>query len=716
MLMAAALLISTSTWAQISVYDFGDLQDAFKTAPSGSTITLAQNIQLEPNDVLWLGTECVDDDARSLTLNLNGKKIYRQGTSTAATYHFFVVSHGELKVTGTGTIGFEGTGKSTASSTIFSVFGSYKPENESNALINGLFTHVEIGENVTLNMPLGYLGTAIAVDVVNRTTTGDLKANSVARWAASTVSSSLNYNTTFISHATYGYAYGAQVDVKGKIYSLGGADGTNEKSYGIKTNGNLESPLAGYGLTQSYLTGFSCNVNDSWFNNYNAETRKADVAYVPFVHVFEKCTIQTASGSTRSAAIYASGYAKWLIEGECSGNIGVSVSSGDITLNGADIQSTASTYTPPTATGGVTGSGSGIVVNSRDNYAGNVDITITGGTEISATAGYAIEEKINTDDKGNKVDEITIESAAITGGGEGAIIMTSTTVEETSIINATVDGTINTTNADGTNKQDQTASENLGGLVKGTTTDPNDTEHYYEDADYQMVVIPANPTDPVNPTTTPTITVEPNLSKVITMNAYGYSTFSAVNKNRVIKAADSEELKVYIAESVDNQQGVLNLAACNGGLIPQNTGVIFIGQPGKTYILDTPTGTVAAVSNPLLQPASAWTTTAEEGGIYTATADEMAAKASQHLYVLAGNELLKYTGNQMKANKAYLKLSAAGPYGAPKRVQMVVTETEETQAVENVETTIETVKFMENGQIFIRRGENIYNVQGQIVK
>lgn len=710
MLMAAALLISTSTWAEISVYDFTDLQDAFKTAPSGSTITLAQNIQLESNDVLWLGTECVDDDARSLTLNLNGKKIYRQGTSTAATYHFFVVSHGELKVTGTGTIGFEGTGKSTASSTIFSVFGSYKPENESNALINGLFTHVEIGENVTLNMPLGYLGTAIAIDVVNRTTTGDLKANSVARWAASTVSSSLNYNTTFISHATYGYAYGAQVDVKGKIYSLGGADGTAEKSYGIKTNGNLESPLAGYGLTQSYLTGFSCNVNDSWFNNYNAETRKADVAYVPFVHVFENCTIQTASGSTRSAAIYASGYAKWLIEGECSGNIGVSVSSGDITLNGADISSTASTYTPPTSNGGVTGSGSGIVVNSRDNYAGNVDITITGGTEISATAGYAIEEKINTDDQGNKVDEITIESAAITGGEEGAIVMTSTTVEETSIISATVDGTINTTNADGTNKTDQTASNNLGGLIKGSTTDPTDTQNYNEDADYQMVVTP----DPVN--NTPTITVEPNLSKVITMNAYGYSTFSAVNKTRKIKSADADELKVYTAKQVDNENGVLELAIREGGVIPENTGVIFIGEPGKTYILDT-NADVDALTSQLLQPASAWTATPlAENNLYTATTEEMAAKASQNLYVLAGNELLKYTGNQMKANKAYLQLPVAGPYGAPKRVQMVVTETEETQGVENVETTIEAVKFMENGQIFIRRGENIYNVQGQIVK
>lgn len=715
MLMAAALLISTSTWAEISVYDFGDLQDAFKTAPSGSTITLEKNIQLGPNDVLWLGTECVDDDARSLTLNLNGKKIYRQGTNTAATYHFFVVSHGELKVTGTGTIGFEGTGKSTASSTIFSVFGSYKPENESNALINGLFTHVEIGENVTLNMPLGYLGTAIAVDVVNRTTTGDLKAKSVARWAASTVSSSLNYNTTFISNTSYGYAYGAQVDVKGKIYSIGGADGTAEKSYGIKTNGLLESPLAGYGLTQSYLTGFSCNVNDSWFNNYNAETHKADVAYVPFIHVFEKCTIQTASGSTRSAAIYASGYAKWLIEGECSGNIGVSVSSGDITLNGADISSTASDYTPPTSNGGVTGSGSGIVVNSRDNYAGNVDITITGGTEISAIAGYAIEEKINTDDQGNKVDEITIESAAITGGGEGAIVMTSTTVEETSIINATVDGTINTTNADGT-KTDQTASANLGGLIKGTTTDPTDTEHYNEDADYQMVVTPAKPTDPENPTTTPTITVEPNLSKVITMNAYGYSTFSAVNKTRKIKSADADELKVYTAKQVDNENGVLELAIREGGVIPENTGVIFIGEPGKTYILDT-NADVDALTSQLLQPASAWTATPlAENNLYTATPEEMAAKASQHLYVLAGNELLKYKGNQMKANKAYLKLSTAGPYGAPKRVQMVVTETEETQAVDNVETTIEAVKFMENGQIFIRRGENIYNVQGQIVK
>ena len=96
-------------------------------------------------------------------------------------------------------------------------------------------------------------------------------------------------------------------------------------------------------------------------------------------------------------------------------------------------------------------------------------------------------------------------------------------------------------------------------------------------------------------------------------------------------------------------------------------------------------------------------------------ASTWAYEENANVYVLVGNELYKYTGTTMKANKAYLKLDApATSYGAPKRIKMVFAET---QDVENVEVeAIKAVKFIENGQVLIKRGENIYNVQGQIVK
>ena len=78
--------------------------------------------------------------------------------------------------------------------------------------------------------------------------------------------------------------------------------------------------------------------------------------------------------------------------------------------------------------------------------------------------------------------------------------------------------------------------------------------------------------------------------------------------------------------------------------------------------------------------------------------------------------MYKYEGANMKANKAYLDLGTGS--GAPKRIRMVVTETEETQAVENIAPeAVKAVKFVGNdGKLYIRRGEAVYTVQGQLVK
>lgn len=63
------------------------------------------------------------------------------------------------------------------------------------------------------------------------------------------------------------------------------------------------------------------------------------------------------------------------------------------------------------------------------------------------------------------------------------------------------------------------------------------------------------------------------------------------------------------------------------------------------------------------------------------------------------------------AHKAYLKL-AKNSNAAPR---YLFNGTEETTAVENVET-VEAVKFIENGQVLIKKNGVVYNVMGQIVK
>ena len=102
------------------------------------------------------------------------------------------------------------------------------------------------------------------------------------------------------------------------------------------------------------------------------------------------------------------------------------------------------------------------------------------------------------------------------------------------------------------------------------------------------------------------------------------------------------------------------------------------------------------------------------------TGNELKATATyntsmQNVYVLKGNAFLEYVGtNALALNKAYIQLQAAGPNNAPARISFRFNGT---QGVENVEAeAVKAEKFIENGQVFIRRGNEVYNLQGQIVK
>ena len=100
------------------------------------------------------------------------------------------------------------------------------------------------------------------------------------------------------------------------------------------------------------------------------------------------------------------------------------------------------------------------------------------------------------------------------------------------------------------------------------------------------------------------------------------------------------------------------------------------------------------------------------GAVVAKPVDEIVAAA---IYCLHGNELMKYVGTEdIPAGKAYLPV--AGSSAAPQRIRMVFHETEQTEAVSNVEATVKAEKFVENGQIYIRRGNEVFNLQGQIVK
>ena len=169
----------------------------------------------------------------------------------------------------------------------------------------------------------------------------------------------------------------------------------------------------------------------------------------------------------------------------------------------------------------------------------------------------------------------------------------------------------------------------------------------------------------------------------VTMNAYGWASFSSAD-DLAIPAGLTAYKGAYAGE-------VLNLNEVDN--IKANEGVILYGNAGQTYELELGNGSSDFAGNNL-KPASAW------------------ENHSGTVYVLHDEALYQYTGANFPANKAYLEIPVSA--GAPRRISFRFNGT---TALENAELNdAKAVKFIENGQVFIRRGNEVFNLQGQIVK
>ena len=621
MLMAAALLISTNAGADVTTAS----QFYSAWATSGDvTITLGNNISL--NKTLWLGTTNDYDEARKVVINLNGYQL-----STSAPYGF-LLTHGTLEINGLtdethGESGSKIVG--TGANELFFVTGAANPAKEN-------FTNLKIGKGVWVDYST--YKAAISVDEV--TTTGQAY-KAIAEGDSYPTKGQLTYNTHIYTEKGKGAAFGVNVEVAGKITAT---------RYAVKTNGSL---------------GFEEATKDK----------------TPYVHICSTADIYvpaTGQADKKPLALYASGYARWLIEGTVQGNVGVLVKSGEVEINGATISSNNtqedSYYGANESNSGSMAAGSAVVISSEKAYSGDIDVTITGESTLIAGDGYALDESVATPSNGSKVDGITIEGATFVAGttSAGAVTISETTTveatnpgDETTIIvtSAVIEGTVTIA---GNNSADPN-------LPEGTVTLNNfsSTSAYFPstDPDVPSVVVPLN----------------------IKLNGEGYATYSAPHD-------------LYLPSGLTAYVGAINLNRDQLVLEPvnyiaENQGVVLKGTKNGEYLLTT-NNALGITPKPYpandLKPSTEW------------------ANHGENIYVLVVDELWKYTGSEMKPNKAYLDLGDnPSAKGAPKRISL---KAEETQAVDNVETTIEAVKFMENGQIYIRRGENIYNVQGQIVK
>ena len=256
------------------------------------------------------------------------------------------------------------------------------------------------------------------------------------------------------------------------------------------------------------------------------------------------------------------------------------------------------------------------------------------------------------------------------------------------------------------------ATDDLTGLYIGFTTNNVDTEYKlvfsdFEGAEFTLYDLVENQAILVNASTPDyeftaasgqveindrfiiNYVPAPVYAAEVTTNADGLATFSYASDLEAVEAVN-----LYKGD-LDGETLVLSQV----DYVKGGEGVIVYGAANTTYHFNAGTGTSDFAGNELI---------ASENWDY-------ASNSGYNIYVLSGNMLYLYEGTAMKPNKAFLKVDQnplAGP--APKRISFRFNEP---TGIENTNAVLKAEKFIgEDGQILIKRGNEVFNLQGQIVK
>ena len=185
----------------------------------------------------------------------------------------------------------------------------------------------------------------------------------------------------------------------------------------------------------------------------------------------------------------------------------------------------------------------------------------------------------------------------------------------------------------------------------------------------------------------------------LTTNADGWASFAFGSDLEKVES----ELVIYKGEYNDNSANP-EIALTEIADIPANAGVFVKGAANTTYHFNIITAAAADMTGNDIVACVAATPVSTFGtdAIYTLR------------YANGATALYQYVGTaDIPAHKAVLPIAGLTPSSAPKRISMRINGT---QAVDNVEAIAPAEKFVENGQVLIRRGEAVYNLQGQMVK
>ena len=189
----------------------------------------------------------------------------------------------------------------------------------------------------------------------------------------------------------------------------------------------------------------------------------------------------------------------------------------------------------------------------------------------------------------------------------------------------------------------------------------------------------------------------------------GWATFSCSEKVAVPTGVTAYKA-VYEKTATDE---VMNLTDI-GNVIPAGEGVILKGAAGTAYAFSVTDATPTKdMSDNMLVGCPVRT------DITSVLVDnDVFCLRYSEAYSLTGFFL--YTGQYVPAGKAYLALPKATPGAGSttdRRLRFVINDSQVTTAITGAEAeNTKITKFVENGQLFIRRGDTIYTIQGTRVK
>ena len=189
----------------------------------------------------------------------------------------------------------------------------------------------------------------------------------------------------------------------------------------------------------------------------------------------------------------------------------------------------------------------------------------------------------------------------------------------------------------------------------------------------------------------------------------GWATFSCSEKVAVPTGVTAYKA-VYEKTATDE---VMNLSSI-GNVIPAGEGVILKGAAGTAYAFSVTDATPTEdMSDNMLVGCPVRT------DITSVLVDnDVFCLRYSEAYSLTGFFL--YTGQYVPAGKAYLALPKATPGAGSttdRGLRFVINDSQVTTAITGAETeNTKITKFVENGQLFIRRGDTVYTIQGMRVK